>query len=116
MRQHKAKLILALTIIKHLVDNVMNIEQERFKYNQVYKTISGGTTTPFIKAPKLSLTNRGCANQIKKSNQWLIDNCIAEAQRRGNNLDAIRFGRMNVKHLSSIDIEIMLRYLFEWLI
>jgi hypothetical protein len=73
----------------------MNIEQERFKCNQVYKTISGGTTTPFVKSPKSPLTNRGAVMFKKKSNQWLIDNCITEAQRRGNNLDAIRFGRMN---------------------
>ena len=94
--------------------SINNIEQEIFKYNTVYQTISGGTTTPFIKAPKLPLTNRGFANQIKKSYQWLIDNCITEAQRRCNNLDTMRFSRMNIKNLSSIDIQIMFRYLFEW--
>ena len=52
-------------------------------------TASGRVTTPF---PKIDISNnRKAINTLKRVDQWLMDNAIAEARARGDEFNARQF-------------------------
>lgn len=76
---------------------------------QIVETLSGRKTTPF---PKINLkTNRGCAATIKRANNWLMENALAEAFHNKNRLAELNF-KHNLGNPSQSDLDSAHLYLF----
>lgn len=74
------------------------------------KTSSGRTTTPF---PKIDTGSEAKArNTVRRVDQWLIDNALAEARERGDDFNGPMFARMTPKSLSPADKASLNEYLF----
>jgi len=76
---------------------------------QIVETLSGRKTTPF---PKINLkTNRGCTVTLKRVNNWLMENALAEAVHNKNRLAELNF-KHNLGNPSQSDLDSAHLYLF----
>ncbi|MPQ69453.1 hypothetical protein [Pseudomonas sp. MWU12-2323] len=61
----------------------------KLQAGEVVRTSSGRTTSPF---PKIETGNeRKAGNSVKRTEQWLMENALAEAQARGDGFIALQF-------------------------
>ena len=82
------------------------------KPGEKFCTVSGMITTPIPKAAKKPLTDRKVANEIKRLDQWMIDNAIADVKHRNDDWNLFLFERMIVNQLSPADKDFLELYLF----
>jgi len=82
------------------------------KEGDVFHTVSGMITTPIPKSAKKPLSDRKLTNEIKRLDQWMIDNAITDAKYRKDDYNLFIFERMTVKGLSPADKDGLELYLF----
>lgn len=82
---------------------------DQLSAGEVVTTASGRPTTPF---PKIDLgSDRKAGNTIKRVDQWLMDNALAEAEARGDSFNAQQF-RASRDRPSQADKDSAEEYLF----
>ncbi|MBB76647.1 MAG: hypothetical protein CMJ75_19240 [Planctomycetaceae bacterium] len=82
---------------------------DAFAAGEVALTSSGRQTTPF---PKVDTTSdRKAGNTVKRVEQWLMQNALAEAQSRGDEFNALQFEANQAKP-SQADKDAAEEYLF----
>ena len=83
---------------------------QKFSAGQVAITSSGRQTTPF---PKVDISTNGKANNtLKRVDQWLINNALAEAQSRGDTFNERQFQSVNNLNVTQSDKDSAEQYLF----
>lgn len=77
---------------------------------EVVTTSSGRKTAPF---PKVDISNNGkTQNTLKRVNDWLFSEALAEARSRGDDFNARQFGAVNRLNPSPADKDSAEEYLF----
>lgn len=77
---------------------------------QTATTASGRTTTPF---PRIDIgSERKAQNTVKRVNEWLVGNALAEAESRGDDFNATQFRAIDSRNISQSDKDSAELYLF----
>ena len=87
--------------VRELDENGAVTDGKPIMPGDVFKTASGAVTTP---SPKQKTETY--------HTQWLIDNAVLEAKRRGDDFNLLQFENANAKNFTQSDRESMLMYLF----
>jgi len=83
----------------------------KYYTGDIVLTVSGQRTTPF---PKIDTeSNRKTIHTIKRVNEWLFQNAIAEAKAQKDEFNLLQFKNTNLKNLSQSDKDCAEMYLFE---
>jgi hypothetical protein len=74
------------------------------------QTCTGQVTTPF---PKVDMsTNRKVTNTLKRVDEWLLSNGIAEAETRKDEFNLVWMNNTDPKKLTPCDRDLLNEYLF----
>ena len=97
-----------VTDFPSLTEEGRRTDGKPIKPGDVFKTSTGRTTTPY---PKYS-TKRTTKPDIRRMNQWLIDNYKSEAEARGDDFNQTLAKGMDAGNFSIADAEGINLYLF----